>query len=149
MEHHSHSHSEKHDHSTDPSSKSTTLNDIARLDTMVTVMDAKQFLHYLQCDETLFEQFGKEEDVDPEEERTVSHLLIDQLEFANVILLNKMDLVSPDEILKINAMVKKINPDAKVFHTKYSSVDINEIVNTNSFSFKKASTNAGWLKERV
>merc|ERR1719361_1033412 len=95
------------------------LSDIATLDCMVTVMDAKQFFDYLQDDADVFEKWG---DSDPtvgeaDEGTSVCTLLIDQIEFANVILLNKTDLVSPEEMNKVYATVRKLNPDAKILKT--------------------------------
>jgi G3E family GTPase len=74
-------------------------------------------------------------------------LLIDQIEFADVILLNKIDLVSEDEIKEIRAIIFKLNPLAKIIHTTHSNVDLKEIINTGLFNFDKAATNPGWLKE--
>src|SRR3989338_5352583 len=64
-------------------------------------------------------------------EKNLCHLLIDQIEFADVILLNKIDLVSEDEIKEIRAIISKLNPMVKVIHTTHSNVDLKEIINTN------------------
>eukprot|EP00494_Astrolonche_serrata_P025953 UN26214 len=88
---HKHNHDNKNGgHSHEHKKAIKVLDDVAKLDTMVTVVDANQFENYLNEDDTLFEQWGKKESgIDENEERTVCHLLIDQIEFANVILINK------------------------------------------------------------
>merc|ERR1719336_543970 len=107
------------------------LSDIAKLDCMVTVMDAKQFFDALSDDKDIFEKWGDKEEIAEEDMgRSVCTLLIDQIEFANVILLNKTDLVSKDQLNRVCAIVKKLNPAAKVLTTLYSNVDPNEVINT-------------------
>jgi len=124
------------------------LADISTLDTMVTVMDAKQFFDYLNDDADIFERWGEDEEIAEEDQGTsVCTLLIDQIEFANVILLNKTDLVSAEEMKRVNAVVKKLNPAAKVLKTQYSKVDPKEVINTGLFNFEEAQFHAGWLKE--
>jgi len=111
-------------------------------------MDAKQFFDYLQDDADIFEKWGEQEEIDEEDQgNAVSSLLIEQLEFADVILLNKTDLVSEEEMNNIHAVVKKLNPAAKILKTKYSKVDPNDVMGTGLFDFEKATFHAGWLKE--
>jgi len=119
------------------------LSDIVRLDCMVTVMDVKQFFDYLQEDEDAHEKWGEDE----EQRRPVCALLIDQLEFADVILLNKTDLVSKEQLEKVEAVVSKLNPGARILKTLYSKADPKNFINTGLFDFQKASLSAGWLKE--
>ena len=81
-----------------------------------------------------------------EDDRNVSDLLLDQIEFANVILLNKIDLVTEDEAKRLSALLKALNPTAKVIQTMNSEVALKEIISTGLFSFEEASQSAGWLK---
>eukprot|EP01027_Heterolobosea_sp_BB2_P006327 GEZU01009580.1.p1 GENE.GEZU01009580.1~~GEZU01009580.1.p1 ORF type:complete len:419 (+),score=182.80 GEZU01009580.1:418-1674(+) len=122
------------------------LSDVARLDTMVTVIDAKSFHKDLNSIELLHERYGKEE-VTEEDNRSVVNLLIDQVEFANVILINKIDLVSEEEVAQIEKLVHKLNPNAIIKRTKHSKVDLKDILNTGLFDFSKAASQTGWLKE--
>jgi len=124
------------------------LSDIAKLDCMVTVMDVKQFFNHLQDDADIFHKWGTEEEIKMEERgRPVCSLLIEQIEFANVILLNKSDLVSEDDMDLVLAVVKKLNPGAKILKTHYAKVDPKEVINTGMFDFEQATLHAGWLKE--
>jgi G3E family GTPase len=111
------------------------LMDIARLDTMVTVVDAKNFLTNYETTQTL------------EDERSIVHLLTDQIEFADIILLSKTDLVSNEEIEKVKAIIKKLNQGADIYPIKNGEIDLNLVLNTGLFSMEKAELNAGWLKE--
>lgn len=81
-----------------------------------------------------------------EDDRNVSDLLLDQIEFANVILLNKIDLVTQDEAKRLCALLRALNPTAKVIQTINSEVELKEIISTGLFSFEEASQSAGWLK---
>jgi len=121
------------------------LSDIAKLDTMVTVVDSAMFWKNIESEETLMERW--KDKVEEEDERNVVDLLIDQIEFANVILLNKMDKVSAEEANKVQAMCSKLNPDAKIYRTTKSNIDLKTIINTELFDFAKASLAPGWLKE--
>eukprot|EP00762_Andalucia_godoyi_P005862 ANDGO_07016.mRNA.1 Putative metal chaperone YciC len=127
-------------------SEAQVLNSFARLDTMVTVVDAANFPKNLASDQKLSERFG-EENVKPEDERNVVDLLIDQIEFANVVVVNKIDLATAEEVTMLEGMIHRLNPDAKVICTTFSQVDPKEILNTNLFDFDKASLNPGWLRE--
>ncbi|KAI8802405.1 CobW/HypB/UreG, nucleotide-binding domain-containing protein [Cladochytrium replicatum] len=117
------------------------LQNVARLDTCVTVVDVGQFQGYFETPEFTSQRFG-----DVENERTVVDLFIDQLEFADVILLNKKDLVSRAMIDKATDIVKRLNPRAKVIVTKHAQVDLREILNTGRFSLEVAETSAGWMQ---
>ncbi|BBM83438.1 zinc metallochaperone GTPase ZigA [Candidatus Uabimicrobium amorphum] len=120
------------------------LSDFSELDTMVTVVDAYNFLH--DFNEA---QYLKARDLalDETDERTITDLLIDQIEFCDVIVLNKTDLISEDEARELEAILHKLNPQAKIVHTQHSNIDLNEIINTKLFSMDKASSYAGWLQE--
>lgn len=120
------------------------LSDISRLDTMVTVVDAFNFLNDYNSEDDLSirgESLGEEDD------RIVVDLLIEQIEFANVIILNKTDLVSYNDLKKLKGIIKKFNPDAKMIYTKFGKVDLHNILDTKLFDFQKASQAPGWLKE--
>ena len=112
------------------------LSDIAELDTLVTVVDASSFLHDFQ-NETKAGNGAKH----------LSELLVDQIEFANVILLNKIDLVEEKTLVALERLVRKLNPSAKVIQCEKGRVSAAEIVGTKSFSMEEACRNPGWLKE--
>ncbi len=119
------------------------LSNVAKLDTMVTVVDALNFLQDYQSAEDLKDRNIALGDDD---QRSIAHLLVDQIEFANVILLNKSDLVSETELKHLVAVIRSLNPDAKVIETVNSQIALEEILNTNMFNFDKASQSPGWLK---
>ncbi|MGE7767776.1 GTP-binding protein [Peribacillus sp. NPDC096540] len=120
------------------------LSKYCRLDTMVTVVDARNFWQDYASGETLIDRMQATDEAD---QREVVDLLIDQIEFANVILLNKVDLMKADEVAELNAVLQKINPDARIIETSHSQVPLKEIMNTYLFDFEKASQGAGWIKE--
>ncbi|WWC72089.1 uncharacterized protein I206_106049 [Kwoniella pini CBS 10737] len=120
------------------------LSKITKLDTCVSMVDCTTFLNDFDTIDFLTDRYGQ--DVNPEDERNITDLLTDQIEFANVILLNKIDLVNKDQLVKIENLVKTLNPTAKIIRTTYSRVDLKEILNTNLFDFVTAATGAGWLQ---
>jgi G3E family GTPase len=120
------------------------LNDIARLDTMVTVVDAKNFFHHYGDESTLAE---RKLGVSNEDDRPIVHLLTDQIEFANIILLSKTDLVSESELSRVKAVIKQLNPDAIIYPIRQGDIDLKSILNTHLFDMEKAAQNPGWLKE--
>ncbi|MGE7185864.1 GTP-binding protein [Peribacillus sp. NPDC006672] len=120
------------------------LSKFCRLDTMVTVVDAKNFWQDYASGETLIDRMQANDEAD---QREVVDLLIDQIEFANVILLNKMDLMKQEDIGELNEVLQKINPDARIIETDHSQVPLKEVMNTHLFDFEKASQGAGWIKE--
>jgi G3E family GTPase len=115
-----------------------------RLDTMVTVVDANRFWTDFASGESLLD---RKQAVDETDTREVVDLLIEQIEFANVILLNKVDLVSPEDAKELEGVLKKLNPEAKIIQTTFGQVPLDEILNTHLFDFEKASQAAGWIKE--
>ncbi|KAL2004107.1 hypothetical protein VTN02DRAFT_327 [Thermoascus thermophilus] len=121
------------------------LHKLARLDTTVTVIDAFNLLSNFDTTEFLSDRYGSEEII-PEDERTISDLMTDQIEFADVIIVNKIETVDEATRARIRNMVKLLNPDATLLETSYSKVDVREIVNTGKFSFIKAASGAGWLR---
>jgi G3E family GTPase len=109
---------------------------------MVTVVDAKNFLKDYKASKSLK---SKGLEAAPEDERTITDLLIDQVEFADVILLNKSDLISPDEMKTLKAILMSLNSEAKVIDTIKSQVQLSEILNTNKFNLEKAQAAPGWM----
>ncbi|WP_066400468.1 GTP-binding protein [Neobacillus mesonae] len=120
------------------------LSDYCRLDTMVTVVDANRFWHDFSSGESLLDRKQGTDELDT---REVVDLLIDQIEFANVLILNKMDLVKKESVLELKAVLHKLNPDAKIIESNHSQVALKEILDTNLFDFEEASQAAGWIKE--
>tara|TARA_A100001015_G_scaffold105772_1_gene117430 strand:- start:4352 stop:5587 length:1236 start_codon:yes stop_codon:yes gene_type:complete len=120
------------------------LSDFAKLDTMVTVVDSVHFFDNLDSLESLKD---RGESLGEEDERCIVDLLVDQIEFANIILLNKANEVKPADLKRIKGVIKALNPDAKCIETNYSEVPLNEVINTGLFDFEKASEAPGWLKE--
>jgi len=120
------------------------LIDISRLDTMVTVVDANRWLIDYREGERLKEMGMGAGDGDS---RTLSDLLIDQVEFANVIILNKTDLVSEEQVAELEALLHTLNPDAKLIRAQEGNVALKEILNTGLFDMERAQSSAGWLKE--
>lgn len=120
------------------------LSKFSYVDTMVTVVDAFNFMKDFSSS-----QFLKDRDLTDIEgdERTIVNLITDQIEFANVILLNKTDLVSQSEVKNLEDIITKLNPKAQVIKTEYSRVDINEVVGTGRFDFEEAESSAGWIQE--
>ncbi|KAK3200832.1 hypothetical protein GRF29_213g146228 [Pseudopithomyces chartarum] len=121
------------------------LKSIATVDTMVTVVDAFRFFSEFDTAEFLQDRFGKE-DVPEEDQRTISDLFADQLEFANVIIVNKVDMVDRRTLGRVRAYIKTLNPTAKIIESRYSKVDVKEMLNTGKFDFAEAITSPGWLR---
>lgn len=115
------------------------LPKICRLDNVVTVVDAARLAYEFGSGEDLVK-----EDIDDED---IENLLIQQIEFCNTIVLNKVDSISEEELNKVRAVIKTLQPVAKIIETNYAKVDVKEIIDTNSFDFEKASTSAGWVQE--
>lgn len=120
------------------------LGKIARLDTLVTVVDCYNFIRDYSSTDTLK---SRELTNIQGDYRTIVNLLTDQIEFANVIILNKTDMVTKEEAGMLATMIRKLNADAKILETSFSKVDINEIINTGLFDFEKTSESACWMEE--
>ena len=120
------------------------LSDVATLDTMVTVVDAVNFLN--DYDEAKYLQ-DTGESLGEDDERSVTDLLIEQVEFADVILVSKVDLVETPEIQRLSAILRTLNTEAKIIPIIKGQVEIDEVLDTRLFSFEKAEQAAGWLKE--
>jgi G3E family GTPase len=120
------------------------LADLARLDTMVTLVDAAGFLSELSRGDELFERGLEQYDGD---ERTVSDLLIDQIEFADVLVLTKTDLVAEGEADRIEAMLTRLNPGARVVRAIDGRLPLRQVLGTGLFDLEKAQTAPGWVAE--
>ncbi|USG66263.1 GTP-binding protein [Brevibacillus ruminantium] len=120
------------------------LSRYCRLDTMVTVVDANRFWHDFSSGESLLERMQAAGD---EDTRDVVDLLMNQIEFCDVLILNKCDLVEPDQLNELEAVLRKLQPEAKLIRTSRGKIDPRDILNTGLFDFEKASRSAGWIKE--
>ncbi|KAL3298146.1 PiT family inorganic phosphate transporter [Colletotrichum asianum] len=120
------------------------VDKFARLDTTVTVIDAFTIFNDFHTSDLLS---SRRDDVVPEDERTVSDLMVDQIEFADVIVLNKVDMVTKTDLARVLDLIKKLNPRAKVLEANYGKIDVKEIVNTNTFDLKVAQSGVGWLQD--
>ncbi|KAL2755493.1 hypothetical protein ACRALDRAFT_2027236 [Sodiomyces alcalophilus JCM 7366] len=120
------------------------LEKFARLDTTVTVIDAFTILNDFHTDELLS---ARRDDVVPEDERTITDLMVDQIEFADVIILNKIDTVDKKTRSRVRDLISKLNHRAKVIETTHGKVNVSEIVNTGLFNLEKAQTGYGWLQD--
>ena len=124
--------------------KKNGLHTMARLDTTVTVLDAFNIYANLDTADFLSDRYG--DAIVPEDERTISDLLVDQIEFADVLIINKTDMIDPPRLARIKHLLTLLNPNAKVLESKYSKVDVREIIKTGRFDFLKAASGAGWLR---
>ena len=120
------------------------LTQVSQLDTMVTVVDAFNFFKDFGSADTILDRDMTD---DQEDERTIVNLLTDQVEFANVIVLNKSDLVTEDQLGLLEKTLNKLNPTSKIIRTTHSQVDPHEILNTGLFDYEVAEQSAGWQKE--
>lgn len=113
---------------------------MCRLDNVVAVVDALRLVSEFSCGGALLNT----EKIDEED---IENLLIQQIEFCNLIILNKVDKVTSEQLSEVKAVIRKLQPEAEIIETSYSDVDVAKIVNTKSFDFVKASMSAGWLEE--
>lgn len=120
------------------------LSSFSYIDTMVTIVDCYNFFRDFGTDETLRDRNMTDDEYDS---RTIVNLLTDQVEFANVIVLNKTDLVADETVAVLEAALRKLNPGAKVIRSHFGKVDTGEILGTRLFDFEKAASSAGWIKE--
>ena len=120
------------------------LSEVASLDTMVTVVDAVNFLN--DYDEAKYLQ-ETGESLGEDDERSVADLLIDQVEFADVILISKTDLASASDIARLIAILKTLNTHAKITPISNGEVEVDNVLNTGLFDFDRAQQSPGWLKE--
>ena len=120
------------------------LGDVARLDTMVTVVDACNFLKDYGSHDYLHQRGESLGEVD---ERTVVDLLIEQVEFCDVLVLNKTDLVSAEELERLTGILQRLNPRARIEHASFGKVALDKVLDTGLFDFEQASQAPGWLQE--
>ncbi|MFD2178445.1 GTP-binding protein [Veronia pacifica] len=128
-----------------PMNDGKSLKDVAQLDTMVTVVDAFNFIDQYHSDEMEIQE--RKTRLQTHDQTSVVQLMIDQLEFANVILVNKSDMVEAMQLEKIHQMIRAINAEAKIIDTNYGKVDLSEIMYTHSFDFEKAQEYPTWVQE--
>lgn len=120
------------------------LAQVARLDTMVTVVDAYNFLRDYGSGDFLRE---RGESLGEADDRTVVDLLIDQIEFCDVIVVNKADLVGPGDLARLVSILATLNPRARVEIAQFGRVDLGSILDTGLFDFEQAAAAPGWLQE--
>lgn len=120
------------------------LKSIARLDTCVSVVDAVNFDATFKTADFLKDRWKTD---DPNDVRTVTELMVDQIEFADVLLLNKIDLVSDEDVERITGVLRRLNPTAEIITTSFSDAPLEKLLNTNKFDFEKAQNAPGWLQE--
>jgi G3E family GTPase len=120
------------------------LTSVAQLDTMVTVVDAYRFWNDFASGDSLLD---RNEAVSENDHRDIVDLLIDQIETCDVLILNKCDLVEERELLKLEGILSKLQPTAKLIRATNGVVDPKEILNTGRFDFDKTSTSSGWIAE--
>ena len=118
------------------------LSNLAQLDTMVTVVDAGNFFQdFGSWDDLADRQLG----VSKDDHRNIVDLLVDQIEFANVIIINKMDLISAGDLEQLNQIIHRLNPTARILGAQESRVPIDEVMGTGRFQLSEAKSNPGWL----
>jgi len=120
------------------------LSRFSYVDTMVTVVDGYNFLKDFSSSQYLIDRDLTNIEGD---DRTIVNLLTDQVEFANVILLNKIDLITESEQRNLYDIIHKLNPNARIISSKNSQVDLREVIDTGLFDFDKAEASAGWIQE--
>lgn len=111
---------------------------IPRLDCIVTVVDALRMKDEFGCGDNLYRDNIDDEDIE--------NLVIQQIEFCNIVVLNKVSDVNPAELERIRQIVNKLQPDAKIIECDYAKIDLDNIINTNMFDYNKISGSAGWIK---
>jgi len=122
-----------------------TLGGVARLDTLVTVVDCANFLKDYQCADKAVDR--KDLGAEATDQRTIVHLLVDQVEFANVIILNKTDLISSEDLGRLKGILRKLNPGARYVESQYGVVGSKSVLNTRLFDMESASMTPGWVTE--
>ncbi|MBC6438207.1 MAG: GTP-binding protein [Rhodobacteraceae bacterium] len=120
------------------------LSDVARLDTMVTVVDAVNLLRDYASHDFLRD---RGETMGEEDERTLVHLLTDQIEFADVVILNKVDDAGPERVDAARKIIRSLNADAEIIETSHSTVAAEKILDTGLFDFEQAHEHPMWAKE--
>ena len=111
---------------------------VCRLDCLVTVVDAFRMQSEFSCGDTLVMKNIEEDDIE--------NLLIQQIEFCNIVLLNKVSEVSPKELERIKLIIRELQPSAEIIECDYADVDIDKIINTHLFDFDKVASSSGWIR---
>ncbi|SHL05162.1 zinc metallochaperone GTPase ZigA [Halomonas caseinilytica] len=120
------------------------LSDVARLDTLVTVVDGVNFLEQYRRADSL-EEAGQS--LGEDDERNLADLLVDQVEFCNVLLISKVDLLEAEQLVELKAVLRALNPQAELIAMRHGDVPLGKVLDTGLFSFERASQAPGWLKE--
>jgi G3E family GTPase len=120
------------------------LGDVARLDTMVTVVDAVNLLKDYASTDFLRD---RGESLGPDDNRPLVNLLVEQIEFADVVVLNKLDTASAEQVDAARKIVRALNPDADLVETSRSQVDLDRVLDTHRFNYEKAQEHPLWFKE--
>ena len=120
------------------------LSDVAELDTMVTVVDAANLINNYSSSDFLRD---RGESLGEQDERTLVDLLVEQIEFANIILLNKVDLVSKEQLKTLTAIIRGLNTKAKIIETTLSKVELKEVMDTKSYDLEEAQNHPLWAQE--
>jgi G3E family GTPase len=115
------------------------LPKLCRLDNVVSVVDAARLSSEFGCGGALLK-----DDIDDED---IENLIIQQIEFCNTIIINKVDLVSDEELVNIKKVIRALQPEAKIIETTRGQVEISEILNTDNFDFDKVASSAAWVQE--
>ncbi len=123
--------------------KGRSLSDVARLDTMVTVVDGRSFLREWQRADDLKDRGLQLSDDD---ERTVTDLLVQQVEFADVLVVNKTDLMKKNEVDELRGVLRALNTEARIVTSTFGAVDVDQVLGTGLFSMERAAQAPGWLK---
>lgn len=120
------------------------LQTLTRLDTMVTVIDATNFLAHYHGSDTLLDHDLALSNAD---ERAIADLFANQVEFADVIVVNKIDLINPAQGKRLRAILQRLNPEASLIESERGRVPLDAVLDTKRFDMKKAQSSAGWIKE--
>ncbi|MDR5858087.1 GTP-binding protein [Halomonas eurihalina] len=120
------------------------LSDVARLDTLVTVVDGVNFLEQYRRADSL-EEAGQS--LGEDDERNLADLLVDQVEFCDVLLISKVDLLEAEQLVELKGVLRALNPQAELIAMRYGEVPLDKVLDTGLFSFERASQAPGWLKE--
>lgn len=112
---------------------------ICRLDCIVSVVDALRLQSEFACGDNLTRKGWDEEDIE--------NLIVQQIEFCNIILLNKAAEVAPEELGRIKKIIRTLQPSAEIIECNYADVDLDKLLDTHLFNFERAATSAGWIRE--